>query len=257
MEVNEENEIVAEPQIPKEIQLEVEEDDIESKMLKQDAKEIGESKLEVEKIDNERSESSFLNIFYYYLCLYLKKFAGVEGKVPPNMTKSLEILYSSILGFTGIILISITDFWYLNRTFYTHHDVYYVNILTGAYAASAVLLYEAYQSPLSQPRNVLGGYLISSFLGVSTRIVCNRLLIENWIAGPIALALGLAGMNLTKTLHPPGGACALIAVIGGNPVHALGYGYVLTSLGGACIMLAVAVIGNNLIPTRQYPMYWW
>lgn len=73
----------------------------------------------------------------------------------------------------------------------------------------------------------------------------------------MAVAIAILGMNLTKTLHPPGGACSLIAVIGGSTVHSLGYGYVLTSIGAAFIMLCVAVIGNNLVPFRQYPVYWW
>jgi CBS-domain-containing membrane protein len=64
-------------------------------------------------------------------------------------------------------------------------------------------------------------------------------------------------MNLTKTVHPPGGACALIAVIGGPAVWNLGFGFMATSVGAAVIMVIVAVVGNNLVPTRQYPVYWW
>ena len=63
-------------------------------------------------------------------------------------------------------------------------------------------------------------------------------------------------MRLTKTVHPPGGATALIAIIGGNAVWQLGFGYVLTCLGGSLISLAVGVLGNNLCPNRQYPQYW-
>ena len=64
-------------------------------------------------------------------------------------------------------------------------------------------------------------------------------------------------MHLTKTLHPPGGATALIAVIGGPKIHNLGYVYVLIPVAaGAFIMLAVALLINNLAPTRRYPEYW-
>lgn len=120
-----------------------------------------------------------------------------------------------------------------------------------------MLIYEAYKAPLAQPRNVLGGYLVASFLGVSTRLVCDKAAVPRFVTGPLAVAIGLLGMNVTKTVHPPGGACALIAVIGGPMVESLGYGYVATSFGAAFIMLAVAVLGNNLFPTRQYPVYWW
>ena len=65
-------------------------------------------------------------------------------------------------------------------------------------------------------------------------------------------------MHATKTLHPPGGATALIAVISGAKVHNLGYLYALMPVGaGALIMLAVALLVNNLAPRRRYPEFWW
>ena len=64
-------------------------------------------------------------------------------------------------------------------------------------------------------------------------------------------------MHLTKTLHPPGGATALIAVIGGDGVHSLGYLYVLipTAL-GATVMLLIALLVNNIPKNRRYPEFW-
>ncbi len=53
-----------------------------------------------------------------------------------------------------------------------------------------------------------------------------------------------------------GATCALIGVNGGEIIESLGYGYVLTSLGIASVMLALGLLGNNLFPTRQYPLYW-
>ena len=67
----------------------------------------------------------------------------------------------------------------------------------------------------------------------------------------------IALMHLTKTLHPPGGATALIAVIGGDTVHQLGYLYVIIAAGmGALIMLVVALLINNIPDSRRYPEYW-
>jgi CBS-domain-containing membrane protein len=64
-------------------------------------------------------------------------------------------------------------------------------------------------------------------------------------------------MHATKTLHPPGGATALIAVIGGEKIHDLGYLYVLVPVAaGAAIMLAVALLVNNIPNTRRYPEFW-
>jgi len=65
-------------------------------------------------------------------------------------------------------------------------------------------------------------------------------------------------MHLTKTLHPPGGATALIAVIGSDKIHALGYMYVITPVAlGALIMLVVSLIVNNIPKDRRYPVFWW
>lgn len=65
-------------------------------------------------------------------------------------------------------------------------------------------------------------------------------------------------MHLTSTLHPPGGATALIAVIGGESVHKLGYLYVVMPAAlGAGVMLVVALIVNNIPKTRKYPEFWW
>ena len=84
-----------------------------------------------------------------------------------------------------------------------------------------------------------------------------------WIAEPLCLsgalsvATAIAVMHLTKTKHPPGGARALIAVIGSERVHQLGFLYVLSPVAlGALIMLLVALIVNNLISFRRYPVFW-
>ena len=64
-------------------------------------------------------------------------------------------------------------------------------------------------------------------------------------------------MHLTGTLHPPGGVTALIAVIGGENVHNLGYLYVLIpSASGAIVMLYIALIINNIPKNRKYPEFW-
>ena len=78
-----------------------------------------------------------------------------------------------------------------------------------------------------------------------------------WLASSFGVATAIAAMHATKTLHPPGGATALIAVIGGNEIHKLGFYYALAPVGaGALIMLLVALIVNNLAKTRSYPEFW-
>lgn len=107
---------------------------------------------------------------------------------------------------------------------------------------------------MAQPRNLVGGHVVSALVGVTAF----KLLGGNpWLAGSVAVATAIAGMHATKTVHPPGGATALIAVIGGDEIHALGFLYVLVPSGlGALIMLVVALIVNNISDSRQYPEYW-
>jgi CBS-domain-containing membrane protein len=78
-----------------------------------------------------------------------------------------------------------------------------------------------------------------------------------WLASSVAVATAIAFMHATKTLHPPGGATALIAVIGSEKIHSLGYLYAIIPVGfGAIIMLAVALLVNNIPKTRRYPEFW-
>jgi CBS-domain-containing membrane protein len=73
----------------------------------------------------------------------------------------------------------------------------------------------------------------------------------------MAVSTAIAVMHMTKTLHPPGGATALIAVIGGDSVHSMGYFYVFIPVGlGAVILLGVALLVNNVAKNRQYPEFW-
>jgi CBS-domain-containing membrane protein len=127
-------------------------------------------------------------------------------------------------------------------------------MIIGSFGASAVLIYGAVRSPLAQPRNLMGGHILSALVGV---IAYWYLGAQPWLAAALAVSVSIALMHQTKTLHPPGGATALIAVIGGDAVHQLGYLYVLMPIAlGAAVMLAVALIVNNIPPGRRYPEFW-
>jgi len=123
--------------------------------------------------------------------------------------------------------------------------------LIGSFGASSVLIYGSIQSPLAQPRNLIGGHVISALVGVTIAKLCPPVI---WLTAPLAVAFSIIAMQITKTLHPPGGATALIAVIGSEKVKALGYWYVVSPvLTGGLILLLVALIFNNLTPNRKYP----
>lgn len=139
-------------------------------------------------------------------------------------------------------------------------------LFMAPFGASAVLVFGAWQSPLAQPRNVVGGHALSALVGVSV----GQAALAVWPAGmsghaavgevlavSVAVAGAIALMHLTKTLHPPGGATAFVAVSGGLAVQELGYWYVLTpcALGGI-LMVAIALIVHNIVPGRRYPVFW-
>ncbi len=181
---------------------------------------------------------------------YLAKWRGTTRGSPPRVGNA-EVLWSWAGAFIGIALVT-----WVNRLFFSAADA---QLMIGSLGASAVLVYGAVRSPLAQPRNLLGGHLLSALVGVG----CWQLL-SHWpgvaplLAPALAVATAIALMHLTRTLHPPGGATALIAVIGSEDLHAAGLWYVLIPAGlGPLLLLAVALVVNNLAPTRRYPETWW
>jgi len=121
-------------------------------------------------------------------------------------------------------------------------------LLIGSFGASAVLLFGASESPLAQPRNLLGGHLVSATVAV----IIVALFGSGSLAMAAAVGLSILLMYLTRTIHPPGGATALIGVQG----HA-GMGFLLFPiLAGVLILLAVALLTNNIVHHRQYPKNW-
>ena len=123
--------------------------------------------------------------------------------------------------------------------------------LIGSLGASTVLIYGAIQSPLAQPRNLIGGHFISALIGVTVFKIFPDII---WINAPLAVSLSIVVMQVTKTLHPPGGATALIAIIGSEKIKTLGYWYAFSPiLSGAIILYLVALIFNNMTPNRKYP----
>ncbi|MEG1610946.1 MAG: HPP family protein [Bilophila sp.] len=174
--------------------------------------------------------------------------AKLKGQTPsPPRADWSEMVCAWIGGFVGIAAVAFLHFRVL--------DTVGLQLITGSFGSSAVLLFGAIKSPLAQPRNLLGGHLLSALVGV----VCYQLVGDiPWLASSLAVATAIVLMQITKTLHPPGGATALIAVIGGDSVHQLGFLFVLAPVTiGAVVMLAVALVVNNIPRNRQYPTFWW
>ena len=159
-----------------------------------------------------------------------------------NIDKS-NMFWAWIGSFLGIIAIS-----------YFHMDILDdkdLTLVVGSFGASAVLIYGVPNSPLSQPRNLIGGHLLSAIVGViSYKLFSSNL----FLATAIAVSTSILIMQLTLTLHPPGGATSLIAVIGGEQIHELEFFYILIPVfSGALILFLIAFIVNNIPKNRSYP----
>ncbi|MFV8369274.1 HPP family protein [Flavobacterium sp. LB2R40] len=178
-------------------------------------------------------------------------------KIRRSYRKTKYILYKETLidfkehfwAFLGSF-IGIGTIAYLQSQTVASEDVVY---LIGSFGASSVLVYGVIQSPMAQPRNLIGGHLVSAFIGVTIAKFGPDVL---WLSAPLAVSISIVLMQITKTLHPPGGATALIAIIGSPKIKELGYWYVLYPvLTGSLILLVIAMIVNNMTANRLYPTH--
>lgn len=126
------------------------------------------------------------------------------------------------------------------------------NLLVASMGASAVLLFAVPHGQMSQPWALLGGHIISASIGVT----CALFVPNEILAASIAVGLAIGGMYYLKCVHPPGGATALSAVIGGEVIQSLGYQYIITPvLINVLAILCIAVIFNYPFSWRRYPFY--
>ncbi|QEZ89797.1 HPP family protein [Aliarcobacter cibarius] len=154
-----------------------------------------------------------------------------------------NMFWSWIGSFLGIIAIA-----FFHKNFLDDDNLV---LVLSSFGASAVLVYGAVNSTLAQPKNLIGGHLISAIVGViSYKIFASNL----YLAAAIAVSTSIIIMQLTLTLHPPGGATALIAVIGNEQIHELGFFYIfIPVLSGAIILFLIAFVINNIPKNRTYP----
>ncbi|MFC4817058.1 MULTISPECIES: HPP family protein [unclassified Flavobacterium] len=176
-------------------------------------------------------------------------------KIKRNYRKAKYVLYKETLvdfrehfwAFLGAF-VGMGSIAYLQYNAFPKEDYVF---LIGSFGASCVLVYGVIQSPLAQPRNLVGGHVISALVGVTAAKLFPDTL---WLASALAVGLAIVAMQMTKTLHPPGGATALIAVTGSPAILKLGYWYVISPvLTGALILLLVALLFNNMTTNRHYP----
>ena len=130
--------------------------------------------------------------------------------------------------------------------------------IVASLGASAVLDYNTIRSPLAQPRNNLVGHAIAAIVGVAIskafQLAPNFFMNFDWVAAAVACAAASVAMSITNTVHPPGGATAILACTD-KQIVAMGWMFPPIMLLGSALMLGVALLFNNTL--RQYPVFWW
>lgn len=168
---------------------------------------------------------------------YLKRF--IPSLVPVSHTERLR---ASLGALVGILLTGLVSTLALGA------DAN-LPLLIAPMGASAVLLFAAPSSPLAQPWSILGGNIVASVIGVTSAL----LIPEPVIAAAVAVGLAIAIMLLLGCLHPPSGAVALTAVLGGPSIHEAGYWFVLSPVAiNSALILVIALLFNNATG-RRYP----
>lgn len=164
--------------------------------------------------------------------------AGLERR-PISHTERFASIAGSLIA-TALIL-TISQYFLQGQA---------VPLVVASIGASAVLLFALPHSPLSQPWPLIGGHVISAFIGVT----CAKLFPLPLIAGPLAVACAIGAMHYLRCMHPPGGATALAAATGTANIQALGYAFVLTPVAlNVVTILVVAICFNWFFPWRRYP----
>ncbi|TKC05815.1 HPP family protein [Pedobacter frigoris] len=166
---------------------------------------------------------------------YITKF-----KTADTSPKSATIKFSAYSALGGFIAITAVALLTKNLQ---------MPFIMAPFGATCVLAFGVPDSPLAQPRNIIGGHLISTFIGLS----CFFLFGNEWYTLALGVGLAIAVMQLTKTTHPPAGADPLVVILG-----ACHWDYLINPvLSGSVIITIIALLFNNISRFRKYPKYWW
>jgi hypothetical protein len=181
-----------------------------------------------------------------WISKYFLKWKGEKFFGSAKLQPWLFIVFSFIGSFIGIgVLFVIHQYWLIPQ--------YHIAGIIPSFGASAVLLFGT-ESPLAQPRAVIGGHVIAAFVGTTLYVLMQSTGL-NWLIGALAVAFSIVLMQVTKTIHPPAGATALIAVLGSAEIKDSGFLYIVVpTFSGAIILVLVSILVMNL--KFRYPKFW-
>lgn len=159
-----------------------------------------------------------------------------DGAPLPPKQSVQNILLAGIGGFIAIAILA-----YLAQSLQTA-------LVLGSFGASCVLVFGFPDAPFSQPRNVVVGHVLSSFVGLVFLAVCG----PTWWSVALAVGTAIALMIATRTVHPPAGSNPVIVFLTQPAWDFL----LFPTLAGATLLVAVALLYNNLVRKTNYPKYW-
>ena len=165
---------------------------------------------------------------------WLRSFRPSQSKTAlPDHARSVAGSLVAIL-VTGLVTRS---------AFGAHTDV---PLLIAPMGASAVLLFAVPASPLAQPWAAIGGNTLGGILGVASA----RCIPDPMYAAATAVSLTIGATAFFRCLHPPAGAVALTAVVGGPPIAEAGFHFGAPNM-GATLRVQVPPRGDH--PDRSEP----
>lgn len=169
--------------------------------------------------------------------------------VPRNASNHREKIISALGASLAIWVVASLSVSFFNLGWLEQSSKY---MIIASMGASAVLLFAVPHGALSQPWAVIGGHLISAFIGVS----CYLLLGGTYLSAALAVGVSVGAMYYLRCIHPPGGATAFTAVMTGAAGHSLSYQFIVVPvLVNIVAILTIAVIFNYLFRWRRYPAH--
>ena len=166
---------------------------------------------------------------------FLSKLKGDNAPLPPQpSTKAVALAWLG--GFLAIAAVA------------SLNDLLSVALVLGSFGASCVLVFGYPDVPFSQPRNVVAGHFISSLVGLVFLFAFG----PHWWSVALAVGTAIALMMLTRTVHPPAGSNPVIVFLM-QPTWSF---LLFPTLVGALVLMAVALVYNNVTRDAKYPKYW-
>jgi CBS-domain-containing membrane protein len=171
-----------------------------------------------------------------------RRIPSLLSKMNTKASSPLKVVPKAVLigfigGFISIGLLSLLSSWTS------------VLWIMAPFGASCVLAFGVWDAPLYQPRNIIGGHVVSTFVG----LLMYHLFGQGTLVIAIGVGLAISAMMLTKTTHPPAGADPIVVI-----VTASSWSFLVTPvLIGAIVIVIFALIINNLDPNRKYPTFWY